>query len=187
MTLGVQVIARGAGKFDLVGYSLGLPGDGCYPGLETSQYEGGQLSNGEVRFIGEVEVKVKDGIMTIRNDGKMIGECKKIIRKSPTLGEKPPAGAVVLFDGKSADQFTGSSAKDNLLDRELLVQGIQSKQKFQNFRLHLEFLLSYMPTERGQQRSNSGCYCQGRYEVQILDSFGLKGDDHECGRIYGVQ
>ncbi|HLQ45872.1 MAG TPA: DUF1080 domain-containing protein, partial [Planctomycetaceae bacterium] len=68
----------------------------------------------------------------------------------------------------------------------LMSQGITSKQKFQDFSLHLEFLLSYMPAERGQRRANSGCYMQGRYEVQILDSFGLSGEHNECGGIYTI-
>ena len=88
----------------------------------------------------------------------------------------------MLFDGTSTDQFV-----DGKRDGDQLVQGVKSKQPLQNFTLHLEFKLSYMPTEEGQKRANSGCYCQGRYEVQILDSFGLNGENNECGGIYGIK
>ena len=38
----------------------------------------------------------------------------------------------------------------------------------------------------GQGRGNSGVYVQGRYEVQVLDSYGLKSKDNDCGGIYSV-
>ena len=68
----------------------------------------------------------------------------------------------------------------------LLIAGATSKRKFQNCQLHIEFLLPFMPEARGQARGNSGCYLQGRYEVQMLDSFGLEGKNNECGGIYTI-
>ena len=74
-----------------------------------------------------------------------------------------------------------------MTDDKLLMQGVTSKQKFQDCTVHLEFQLSYMPYARGQGRANSGCYLQSRYEVQILDSFGLDGKNNECGGLYTIK
>jgi hypothetical protein len=64
---------------------------------------------------------------------------------------------------------------------------IVTLQKFTDFRLHLEFRTPFMPGAREQARGNSGVYLQGRYEVQVLDSYGLTGEDNECGGIYKVR
>jgi hypothetical protein len=69
------------------------------------------------------------------------------------------------------------------------VQGgdIVTKEKFgESFKLHVEFRVPYMPKATGQGRGNSGVYLQGRYEIQVLDSYGLDSKDNDCGGIYGV-
>lgn len=63
---------------------------------------------------------------------------------------------------------------------------IITRRKFSHFKLHLEFRTPFMPDARGQGRGNSGVYLLGRYEVQVLDSYGLEGEDNECGGIYKV-
>ena len=180
--VGIQVVALGGGKFHAVGHIGGLPGDG-WDG-QTKHEADGEVKGGTVIIKGEQAlVQIKDGTATIlNNDGVKLGEFKKITRESDTIGKKPPQGAVVLFDGSTADNFQGGK-----LDGNLLVQGVTSKPKFQSYSMHIEFLLSYMPAARGQGRANSGCYAQGRYEVQILDSFGLSGEHNECGGIYTIK
>lgn len=180
---GLQVIALGDGKFHAVAFRGGLPGEG-WDRSDKVEVDG-SVSGTAATFKGERGTAVvNDGVAKIATpDGNSLGELKKVERKSTTMGKKPPAGAVVLFDGKNGDAFTDPKKFAD----GLLSQGITTTQKFQDFSLHLEFLLSYMPAGRGQGRANSGCYMQGRYEVQILDSFGLAGEHNECGGIYTIK
>jgi hypothetical protein len=181
---GVQVIALGEGKFRAVAYHGGLPGAG-WDKSEKTEVEG-QTSGGVTTFVVEdedVRGTLRDGVITVTaSDGQTVATFKKVNRKSPTLGKKPPVGAVVLFNGKSPDNFKGGRmTKDGLL-----MEGATSKQTFQSFSLHMEFRTPFMPTRQGQARGNSGFYAQGRYEVQILDSFGLEGKNNECGGLYTI-
>lgn len=182
--LGVQVIAEGHGKFRSVGYIGGLPGDGWDQSREKIPAAGEVEGDKLVLRTDRGRAEVKGGNMTIyTQENVRIVELPKVMRTSPTLGRKPPPGAVVLFDGTSADNFINGRMSDD----GLLMEGVTSKQKFGSYNLHLEFLLSFMPHARGQGRANSGCYQQGRYEVQILDSFGLDGKNNECGGVYEIR
>lgn len=181
---GVQVIALGDGKFHAVGYPTGLPGDG-WNRLAKIELDG-EVKGGVLEFSGGEGKGVfkGDGVAQLFDaDGNMVGELKRVNRESPTLGAKPPEGATVLFDGKSAENFEGGQVTAD----GLLKEGVTSKLKYGSCQLHLEFRLPYMPKARGQGRGNSGCYLQGRYEVQILDSFGLEGKNNECGGIYSIK
>lgn len=116
---------------------------------------------------------------------------------SPTLGAKPPTlddKTVVLFEGESWNKWTrkdGSASKWEVQDDSsvLVVAGTgnaRTKDEFGDFQLHMEFLCPLMPDAKGQGRGNSGVYLHGRYEVQVLDSFGLDSKDNDCGGIYRV-
>ncbi len=121
--------------------------------------------------------------MTIGVAGVEIGKLKKQDRESPKLGDPAPPGSIVLFDGSSADKFeNGKMDEDNLL-----MPGCTSKEKFGSGKLHVEFRVPFMPKATGQGRGNSGVYIQNRYEIQILDSFGLDEMDNGCGAIYGIK
>jgi hypothetical protein len=108
----------------------------------------------------------------------------------PTLGEKPPAAAVVLFDGKNLESWAKKAGKDWLKEdgpaRWKLVDGgavevvpasdsLISHQKFGDCHVHLEFRTLGAPT-------NSGIYIQARYEVDINESFG-RTDGSPCGNL----
>ena len=182
--LGIQVIALGDGKFRGVATMGGLPGEGWKRGDKTEIVEG--TRQGDVTTLKDpddpVVVTIKNGEAMITSNAKAIGTIKKVVRKSSTLGAKPPKGATVLFDGKSADKFV----KGELVMKNLLRHDCESKQKFGDHSLHLEFRTPFLPHARGQGRGNSGMYIQGRYEVQVLDSFGLEGKNNECGGIYSI-
>ncbi|MEM7312633.1 MAG: family 16 glycoside hydrolase, partial [Planctomycetota bacterium] len=162
---GVQVVALGNGKFLVQTYNGGLPGGG-WDGKDRESVE--DDTEGVNEYIEEIELR-------------------KVQRRSSTVGAKPPTGAVVLFDGSAqslSDHWKGGAKRT---DDGLLKQGATSKDTFRDYTLHLEFRLPFEPTKRGQGRSNSGVYHQGRYETQVLDSFGLDGKHNECGGIYSVQ
>ena len=181
--IGFHVIALGDGKFQGLAYQGGLPGDGWDQQTKIPMDGEGKLKDGKVRFQSEhAQGVIENGVMKVTDFGdNEMGELKRVVRKSKTLGQKAPDGAVVLFDGSNADEWKGGK-----VDKGLLVQGTTSKKTFGSHSLHLEFLLPYKPFARGQARGNSGIYVQGRYEVQMLDSFGLEGKMNECGGIYSV-
>jgi hypothetical protein len=181
--VGVQVIALGGGKFHAVGHIGGLPGAGW--DKSAKRESDGELKEGVATFMGEqANTVIKDGLLTLSTkNGREFGKLEKVQRSSPTMGAKPPADAVMLFDGKSADSFE----KGKMSEDGLLMNGTTSKQKFGSCQVHIEFRLPYMPEDRGQARGNSGIYLQGRYEVQMLDSFGLEGKNNECGGLYELK
>src|SRR6266704_2824508 len=181
---GIQVIALGDGKFRAVFYPGGLPGDGWTKDKPKVKTDGAREDDAVTFAGGRLNGTIKNGSFTITDSGnKALGTLKKVERESPTLGAKPPQGAIVLFDGKNTDAWE----KGKMTDDGLLMQGTQTKQKFFSGTLHVEFILPYEPKERDQGRGNSGVYMQGRDEVQVLDSFGLEGKNNECGAIYDIE
>src|SRR6185369_4707553 len=141
--VGVQVIALGKGKFRAARYLGGLPGDG-WDRSDARQIDG-ETNDGAVVFKSDNVVgTLKNGAISVATkDGVVCGELKRIERKSPTMGSKPPAGAIVLFDGTNADAWEkGRTTSDNLL-----MCGVTSKQKFGSCSLHLEFRTPYQPQD----------------------------------------
>ena len=185
LKIGVQIIALGDGTFQAVGFNGGLPGDGWSRGDKSHSAEG-KLQDGVLRFASDenkVIAEVKDGAILVSAGDSRVAEFTKVHRQSPTLGAKPPEGAIVLFDGSSTDAWAGAEIIDG---KWLGAQNVATKEKFGDHHLHIEFRTPFMPKSRGQGRGNSGVYLQSRYEVQVLDSFGLEGKNNECGGIYSI-
>ncbi|MEN6333795.1 MAG: DUF1080 domain-containing protein, partial [Phycisphaerales bacterium] len=101
-----------------------------------------------------------------------------------------PAGSDVKWKWINANTPPDNQVRWPIVDGAMEVKAgagnIVTKDKFKDFTLHIEFRTPFMPQARGQGRGNSGVYLQGRYEVQVLDSYGLEGRDNECGGIYQV-
>ncbi len=118
--------------------------------------------------------------------------------KEDVISTLAPAKALVLFDGKNLDQWVKRDGKSPAPWKLVELKGggkamearqgdIITREKFAgHFKLHVEFRVPYKPGDKGQGRGNSGVYLQGRYEVQVLDSYGLKSQKNDCGAIYGV-
>lgn len=180
---GAQIIAVGNGNFRSIGYRGGLPGAGWKQ--EAGEYHSGQLEKGVAKIAAERFRLEVDGqtLKVFSLEGNSFGSLKKVHRKSPTLGRMPPEDGIALFDGTSLDGWENAKlVEGNLLG----ATGCSTKRSFGDHRLHLEFRTPFMPEATGQARGNSGVYVQSRYEVQVLDSFGLEGKDNECGGIYQV-
>ncbi len=103
-----------------------------------------------------------------------------------------PDGAIILFGGADFSHWTTGSDKkvgwERVGDAMKVVPGsgsVMTKQDFTDFKMHAEFKTPQLPPNvKGQGRGNSGIYIQRRYEVQILDSFGLEPKNNECGSLY---
>jgi hypothetical protein len=103
----------------------------------------------------------------------------------------PPSDAIALFDGKDLSQWKGDKngpAKWEVNDGVATVNGtgsISTRQEFADCQLHLEWATPEKVEGEGQGRGNSGILLQGRYEVQVLDSYINKTYYHgQAGSIY---
>lgn len=160
--LAVQVVALGKGDYQIVIYRGGLPGDG-WNGETPQVLEGGE----------DEVLDFTDGL-------------EKVNRTSPTSGAKPPPGAVILFDGSKKSLEENWQQGATMTDEGLLTQGATTAETYQDFSAHVEFRVPFQPEDQGQKRGNSGAYWQGRYETQVLDSFGLDPQSNDCGGIYRI-
>lgn len=194
-SLAAQVIPREGGQYDVVlrgGLYAGQPALATLTGtLEEGhlQVEGGESPRWQIRFSelrAEGSVGGAPGGLTLR----------KVVKSSPTLGAEPPAEALVLLGattGLDAWRIDKSGPltpagwtqmPGGVIEIAPKSGSICTRQTFSDFQLHLEFRLPVMADKRGQSRSNSGVYTFGRYETQILDSYGEAPLINGCGALY---
>ncbi len=98
----------------------------------------------------------------------------------------PPSDAIVLFDGRSLGEWVTSKDKsppgwavaDGAVTVVKSAGSIETKRKFKDFQLHVEWKIPSNITGADQARGNSGVFLAstlpgdtGGYELQVLDSY----------------
>ena len=182
LRIGLQVRAIGQGRLEAIVHEGGLPGtkgyvrDGFLHVLTGNRFEDFLVLSGGpwAVFVESESCRVVD------REGRVLGKLKRVQRTSPTLHAPAPDGAVILFDGTHTDNLTNAT----ISDVGLLQEGASSKLLFQDFNLHVEFRIPYMPEADEQARGNSGLYLHSRYECQVLDSFGTDVKINGLGALY---
>ena len=111
----------------------------------------------------------------------------------------PPSDAIVLFDGHDLSKWEASKdhspanwkVHEGVATVDKATGNIQTKQKFRNYQIHLEWQVPKGITGEGQARGNSGMYVASTgpgdegYEIQILDSYNNKTYvNGQAGSVY---
>jgi hypothetical protein len=140
----------------------------------------GTSDGGGITFSGDGWTgQIKESHLLASNGDKKV-DLQHIIRTSPTVGAKAPAGAIVLFDGRNLDAWAKKNGKSWLMEDgpakwKLVGDGavevvpetdcIITHQKFGDCHVHVEFRTLGAP-------SNSGVFLEDRYEVNINETYG---------------
>lgn len=118
----------------------------------------------------------------------------RVIDVGPAPKSTPvPSDAIVLFDGNDLDQWRSAQetpARWRLGKGYLEVLpgsgAIHTAKRFGDVQLHVEWATPMPPEGKDQDRGNSGVFLMGRYEVQVLDSYGnVTYPDGEAAAVYG--
>lgn len=101
-----------------------------------------------------------------------------------------PSDATVLFDGTSLSAWTPTKNPWRIENGYMEVVpnsgDLRTKETFGDVQLHVEWAAPSPVRGDSQNRGNSGIFLQGRYEVQVLDSFdNLTYPDGQAGALYG--
>ncbi|MEO7961243.1 MAG: DUF1080 domain-containing protein, partial [Ginsengibacter sp.] len=110
----------------------------------------------------------------------------------------PPSDAIILFDGKNLNEWVSVKdttqaanwmVKDNMMTVNKTAGDIETKRKFIDYQLHIEFKIPADITGSGQARGNSGIFLAAphgasEYELQVLDNY--KNDTYVNGQVGSI-
>jgi hypothetical protein len=121
--------------------------------------------------------------------------CAQSDEQAMPIGPTASTEPATLFDGTSMRAWThvgGRQCEWQVIEGQLIILpgsgAIRTVELYRDFTLELEFYVPALTEEiTGQARGNSGVYLQGRYEVQILDSWKLPASNTDCGALYGFR
>ena len=124
----------------------------------------------------------------------------KVVTPGATCADAP-SDAIVLFDGKNEDEWV--SAQDQSPAQWVVHDGImtvkkgpgggniETRRKFKDYQLHVEWRIPENITGSGQARGNSGVFLASTgpgdagYELQVLDNYNNKTYvNGQAGSIY---
>lgn len=128
-------------------------------------------------------------------------ELKRIVKEVPEVGAAPLPGAVVLFDGKSLDQWRVPAeevAAWKIVDGALVSPDSPPTDRsqpghlaalplFEDAQIHLEFRTPYLPEKRGAERGTGGVWLAGKHQLQIVDSYGFPREKDGTGEFVDTQ
>ncbi len=106
---------------------------------------------------------------------------------------RPPADAIVLFNGKDLSQWVGSDGQapkwkvaNGYMEVAAHTGDLLSRQPFGDMQLHVEFTEPVPAVGQSQGRGNSGVILMGQYEIQVLDSYQNNTyPDGQAAAVYG--
>ena len=109
------------------------------------------------------------------------------------IASRPPQDAAVLFDGRTLDAWKSSfggpatwKLTDGYMETAPGTGPIETKRKFGDIQLHVEWAVPNPAVGVGQDRGNSGIFLMGEFELQVLDSYHAETyADGQAGAIYG--
>jgi serine/threonine protein kinase len=185
----------------------------CQDGAVTSNVNGvrigagtADLTEGPIGFQSEgAEIHFRN--IEVRESGSFAANPKPEPPAAPASLAKPAGRQLVLFDGKDLSAWMHvdrQPAKWKVGKGFFVIAGggnLMSREQFAgDHQIHVEFWIPGRPAdakkpnqkrgnsakEKGQDRGNSGVFVQGRYEIQILDSYGSNPPTkQDCGALYG--